>query len=306
MEPHKSKTGALDFFLHLGAIVSLYAIVGFLLNLLFTVINVAYPPVASYYFVPNISFPVAALIVLLPVFLILSKLTYKSYDLNPEKKQLAIRKWLTYLTLFITGAVIVADLITVIFYFLDGRDFTISFVLKAVSIFVVISGVFGYYINDLRETADVSKRKVWAVASSLFVVFAIILGFSVIGSPQKQRLIRFDQQKISDLQNIQSQIVSFWQTKKALPVSLDDLKDSLSYFDIPIDPQTGEVYFYKITSGNSFEICANFNLKSSAQLDSGIARPVKINQENENWTHESGTACFSRVVDPDRYPFFSR
>lgn len=304
MEPQKIKTGALDFFLHLGVVVVLYITVGFLLNLLFTVINTAYPLIDSYYYTPSISFPVAALIVLFPVFILLSWLTYRSYDADSNKKQLSVRKWLTYLTLFVTGAIIAGDLITVIYYFLDGRDFSTSFVLKALSILIVAVIVFGYYLNDLRDKIVSSQRKIWAIVAGILVLGTIVAGFSVIGSPKTQRLIRYDQQKLSDLQNIQSQIIQYWQTKGSLPTDLDAMKDSLSYFNIPTDPQTKTSYIFNVLSATSFELCANFNLDSNDNKSrSRLSKAYYAGDpNNENWLYKSGQSCFQRTIDTQRYP----
>jgi len=304
MEPQKTKTGALDFFLHLGVVVVLYITVGFLLNLLFTVINTAYPLVDSYYYTPSISFPVAALIVLFPIFVLLSWLTYRSYDADSNKKQLGVRKWLTYLTLFVTGAIIAGDLITVIYYFLDGRDFSTSFVLKAFSILLVAIMVFGYYLNDLRDKITSSQRKIWVIVAGILVLGTIVAGFSVIGSPKTQRLIRYDQKKLSDLQNIQSQIIQYWQTKGALPINLDAMKDSLSYFTIPTDPQTKTPYTFNVSSATSFELCATFNLDSgNNQAKAGLNRAYYAGDpNNENWAYKSGQSCFERTIDQQKYP----
>ena len=64
----------------------------------------------------------------------------------------------------------------------------------------------------------------------------IIAAFFIIGTPNSARLTQYDQQKVSDLQNIQTQIVNYWQKKSALPDSLSDLNDPISGFTVPTDP----------------------------------------------------------------------
>ena len=51
----------------------------------------------------------------------------KIYAVAIEKKQLGIRKWLVYVTLFISGIVLAGDLVTVLYYFIDGQDLTAGF-----------------------------------------------------------------------------------------------------------------------------------------------------------------------------------
>lgn len=307
----KPKMTAADFFLHLGLVAVLYVFIGFLINLVFTVIDAAYPPISANYFIsPSISFPVAALIVLFPIFILLSFITLKSYEADVTKKQLGVRKWLTFLTLFITGALVAGDLITIIYYFLDGRDLTASFLLKAMTLLVVAVIIFVYYTSDIREKLTSSQRKIWLAFSLAFTIGAIIAGFSVIGSPASQRMLRHDQQKISDLQNIQWQIVSFWQAKQFLPKNLLELKDPISGQIIPTDPETGESYVYEPAGAHSFKLCANFNKEGPSngykseftRSPQPMAYPKGAIGVDDNWQHGVGSVCFDRTIDPDRYP----
>jgi len=133
-----NKTSAKDFFLHLGAIVGLYTVAVSFINLLFKIINKAFPEVGANIYVwgggSEISLPIATLIVFFPIFVILSRLVHKIYIENPAKKDLAIRKWLTYITLFVAGIALAGDLVTVLYKFLDGQDLTAAFMLKALAV----------------------------------------------------------------------------------------------------------------------------------------------------------------------------
>src|SRR3989344_2483110 len=135
----ESKTTAKDFFMHLGAIVALYAVAIAFINLVFSVVNEAYPAVNSYsyYYSPQISMPVATLIILFPLFLFLSFVTYKSFEAAPLKKERGVRRWLTYITLFVAGIVFAGALVYVLFKFLDGQDFTAAFLWKALTVLIV-------------------------------------------------------------------------------------------------------------------------------------------------------------------------
>ena len=137
---------AKDFFLHLGAIAGLYATAIALVNLLFTVIDNAYPAVIeyNYYSSSSISLPVATLIIIFPIFILLSRLVYKTYELEPDKKQLGIRRWLTYITLFVAGIILASDLVTVLYKFLDGQDLTTAFIFKALVVFVLTGAIFKF------------------------------------------------------------------------------------------------------------------------------------------------------------------
>ena len=172
--------------------------------------------------------------------------------------------------------------------------------------------IFIYYI--LEKTTDISKSRIaktiLAYVGIVIVIASVIGGFIIVGSPYKQRSLRFDSQRVSDLSNIQWQIVNYWQSKGKLPLSLDDLKDSISGTTIPTDPENKTAYQYIFNGDLKFELCSVFSLKSQDTKGKGasgynnsfdiIRYPYAIS--DENWTHDSGNICFKRTIDPERYP----
>jgi hypothetical protein len=310
-----NKATAKDFFLHLGAIVSFYASAIALTTLLFQVINYAYPKItnAYQYYTPSISFQVATLIVAFPLFLFLSWLLQKSYAAEPALRETAVRRWLAYITLFVAGAVAAGDLVTLVYYFLDGQELTTAFVLKVLALFVVASGIFLYYFREIRNKIAPAERNAWRIAAALAILVSIAVGFMVIGSPADQRAKRLDSQRLSDLQTIQWQVVNFYQQKGFIPSALSELEDPISGFVVPRDPQTGAPYEYKLIgqSAKAFELCATFERAGSNQYYNGsMAAPTMPTEAGmkapESWQHEAGRTCFSRAIDPQLYPVRTR
>src|SRR3989338_6320887 len=285
MTMEQNRTSAKDFFLHLGSIVDLYVVAGNFINLLFKIINEAYPEVAaySYYYYQGgsqISLSVATLIVVFPVFVLLSRMVHKTYEESPEKKSLGIRKWLTYITLFVAGIMLVGHLVTVLYKFLDGQDLTAAFLLKALVVLLVSGAVFGFYLQDIRDKISSRSRKILAISVAVIILISIILGFGILGSPQNQRLLRLDNQKISDLQGIQWQVINYWQMNGMIPESMPSL---------PIDIE------YKKTNQMTFELCAQFNRESVVEQDPraiDIGYPMKESlMQNNDWSHKAGYYC---------------
>ncbi|MHB1330733.1 MAG: DUF5671 domain-containing protein [Minisyncoccota bacterium] len=309
-----NKITAKDFFLHLGAIVSFYASVIALITLLFEVINFAYPRItnAYYYAFPSISFQVATLIVALPLFLGLSWLIQKTYVNEPALRDSWLRKWLAYITLFVAGAIVAGDLVTVIYMFLDGQELTTGFLLKVLVLLSISLGVFAYYLREIRNVIEVKERNIWRGLALILTIASVVLGFMVIGSPKAQREYRYDMQKENNLQDIQWQVTNYWQMKGALPTALTDLNDSLKPGIVPKDPQTGEDYTYRSTGALSFELCAEFNRESRTGIAMGgnylMERSVYDTSMagGENWQHEAGQHCFERTIDPELYPKITR
>ena len=100
----------------------------------------------------NISF----LVVAFPVFLYVAQLTGRETRADPTKRASKVRRWLTYITLFIAGSVLIGDVATLI-YSLLGGELTVRFVLKAATIAVIAGSVFGYYLRDLRLGEEESQ-----------------------------------------------------------------------------------------------------------------------------------------------------
>jgi hypothetical protein len=190
-------------------------------------------------------------------------------------------------------------------HFFGRREITTRFILKALSILVVAAVIFGYYLDDVRKESPAKSAKYFAWISGVIILAAVIGAFFIVGSPMTARLIQFDQQKVSDLQNIQYQVVNYWQTKQKLPNSLSDLTDSIYGYTMPIDQQKNIPYEYTIKDAAvlSFELCATFNKPS--ENTAGLQRapaPYPSDGKNQIWDHASGRVCFERTIDKYLYP----
>ncbi|MEX0652297.1 MAG: DUF5671 domain-containing protein [Candidatus Paceibacterota bacterium] len=310
------KTTPRDFFFLIATFATLYISAVSLLTLLFQYIDILFgDTLQSLYYDPYsgaIRFSIASLIIIFPLYLYLTRSLNQEVRAHPEKKELGVRKWLIYLTLFIAGTTIIIDLIVLINTFLGGEVLTSGFILKVLSIIIVIGGVFMYYLQDLKGTWEKSKSLSQIIGGvvTLMVLTSIIGGFFIIGSPQTQRLMRFDQDKINDLSSIQWQVVTYFQQKETLPQTLAELEDPLTGFILPTDAQTDTAYSYEVVEGLTFKLCADFNKESKGYTH---AEPKAVRLEssvryggfdNENWAHGEGETCFERTIDPDKFPAF--
>ncbi len=317
----KPKVTPKDFFLWAGAMVALYVSVFSFISLLFEYINHAYPDPLNYNYVDPYSggmrFAIASLIVLFPVFLVLMRLIRRDIARIPEKRDLWVRRWALFLTVFAAGAAVIIDLITLINYFLGG-DLTTPFVLKVLVVLLVAGGAFLHFLADVRgywvQFPEYANRVGYAVA--VLAIVAIVSGFFIMGTPSEIRMYRFDDQKANDLTSIQWQIVNYWQQKEKLPAALSDLNDSISGFVVPVDKQSGQGYSYEITGKLAFKLCATFNAESQANQQTfariapvpAVPAGVKgIGDMGQSvWAHGAGLVCFERIIDPELYPPFSK
>ncbi|MFA6278949.1 MAG: DUF5671 domain-containing protein [Candidatus Paceibacterota bacterium] len=312
----KPKTTAKDFFLWAGAIISFYWTVIAYTFLVFDYINYTFPNALSYYpadpYQSGISGEMASVIVLLPVYLLLMYVIRRDSDKDPSRKEIWVRRWAIILTLFLAGAAMVADLITLLTTFLSGEELTTAFILKVAVIILVAAGVFMHFFADLRNYWDTnpSRRNMVRIGVAVLAIVTIGAGFFIVGTPAQARLARFDGQKVSDLQNIQSQVIGYYQAKQKLPGVITDLNNSLNYGPVPTDPQTGASYVYQPGEGLSFKLCATFSAASRANqsaLETRAVAPVPAGIKGgiapqDNWQHGAGTVCFDRTIDPSFYP----
>ncbi|MFH1346725.1 MAG: DUF5671 domain-containing protein [Spirochaetota bacterium] len=294
-------TGPKDVFLEFWLFGTLYLSAVFVVTLLFQYINYFFEDLANPYSFSQstVRWTVAILIAILPTHIFVLRLREKDYLTIPEKRESRLRKWLTYLTLFIASITCVIDFATLVFYFLDG-EISARFILKVLAVATVAGGVLWYYLTDLKRTTPETPKSAKLVRIiAVVAVIAVIAGaFFISGSPFAARSQKIDSQRENDLQGIQSQIIYHWQKKGVLPISLNELTDSISGYKAPNDPETGVPYEYKTTGKLNFEICATFS--AEIPKDNGTGR-YSVKNDNYLWDHGIGKTCFERTIDPALY-----
>jgi len=321
------------FFISLGVLVSLITSVSSFLVLLFETLNKKFPDVlnSTYqygynsYNYESIRSTLATLIIVFPVFLILSYFWRKLSKSGLGVKENIIFKWMIYLVVFLSSIVVVVDLVTLVRYFVSG-EITIRFIFKVLGTAIVACIVgFNYFFelrNHEKENSKNTVAIICTIFSSVILLGLIVWSFSVMGSPAKQRAWRLDDKRTEDLQSIQWQIISYWQQKEKLPTTLTDLSNPISGYSLPVDPEfeKGKTYEYIAKDKLSFELCATFSAKMPVgwqEYNYGGAIPIYRAMSdiktvssaypggvNESWDHEEGRTCFTRTIDKDLYPPF--
>ncbi|HLG59072.1 MAG TPA: DUF5671 domain-containing protein [Vicinamibacterales bacterium] len=147
---------AREAFMYLVLFGTLYISAYHLGSLVFDFINRAFPDAADRtfdgyddYVRRSIRWAVSALVVAFPVFLYTSWLTNRAIRADPTKRASKVRRWLTYLTLFVAASTLLGDVTTLVYNLLGG-ELTVRFVLKIVTVGLIAGTVFTYYLRDLR------------------------------------------------------------------------------------------------------------------------------------------------------------
>ena len=295
--------GAREAFFHLLTFASFYTTAISLLVLFFRYINRLFPDPAlgnDYYYenswdLSAIRWSIAALIVAFPLFVWLSRFLLKEMAENREKSWSPVRRWLTYLTLFVAASALMGDVITLVFALLEG-ELTIRFILKVLLVLIVAGGSFTYYFLSLKmpvKKENALFHRLFAAGAGVMVLIAIVWGIVIAGSPQSERLRKFDEVKISDFRAIQSEIsnITLGDTQYGdfadrrivtpIPATLEDVVGKAEYQKPNIvDPQTGELYEYEVASESVYTLCATFNT-------------VRDEQYDIFWNHPAGGHCYT-------------
>lgn len=232
----------------------------------------------------------AGIIIAFPIFLFLSRVIGSEVAREPEKRGSPVRKWLTYLTLFIAALVIIGDL-TVLVTRVLGGELAPRFVLKVIVVFLVASVVFGHYLGDLRreEEEAASHRRVAGppprmVAGAVFAV--AITGLLLSGTPRAERARQFDERRLEALRQISSAVTSYYNARRSLPDSLEALlhvPDGVAVETLT-DPSGARRYGYRTLDSLAYELCAEFEAEDSRS----VARTFRA----EFWRHGAGPKCF--------------
>lgn len=294
--------GARDAFFHLLAFAGLYTSVISFVLLAFAYINRWFPDAALERFVTDESFrsglrwPLAALIVAFPMFLWMTRLLLKEMLAHSEKQGSGVRRWLTYLTLFVAASVLIGDLITLVFSLLSG-DITVRFIVKVVIIFLVAGGVFTYYFSALRKPVaeQGSLHRSYALGTIAVVALTIVYGLFMAGSPGTERQRKIDAQRISDIRTIADATLSIvygkdrWSrpipapatlTLHPLPETLKRIVTETVSQRVPMTDPEDMPYQYRIDDRTHFSVCTAFHFDDQEQY-----APF--------WDHPAGEYCYT-------------
>lgn len=315
-EPYLS---AREAFLYLVLFTFLYLAAWSLGSVLFELVHRAFPDPATFHgghSVRALRWALAMLLISFPGYLALSRRSYLAARRDPDRRRSRVRKWLTYLTLFVAASTLLGDAITLLFNLLEG-ELTVRFVLKVVVVGGIAGGVFGYYLWDLRQDdlpleAVPARRpglRLFAAGVTLAVIASLVAGLAVAGSPAHARALKLDHERERDLRQIAGAIDRYWVEFDELPPDLKRLNATRGY-DLPSirDPESGALYDYLVNGESSYELCAGFTtstLPGDNPPAPGVPGSPRIAPHNDRdfWRHAAERSCYSiEARDDERSP----
>jgi hypothetical protein len=147
---------AREAFMYLVLFSTLYVSAYHLGSLLFDIINLTFPDPAEAsaqragYVRQSMRWSISSLVVAFPVFVYVSWLLNRDISADPIKRHSKVRRWLTYVTLFIAAGVLIGDVISLVYNLLGG-ELTTRFLSKVLVVGFIAGSIFWYYLADLRR-----------------------------------------------------------------------------------------------------------------------------------------------------------
>ncbi len=150
----RASLSARDAFIYLTLFSTLYLTCYHFGKLVFEFVNRAFPDPAldgdGGWRADAMRWSISTLTIAFPVFLLLTRSTERALKAHPIKRFSPVRRWLTYVTLFLAATILIGDLITLVYSVLGG-EITTRFILKVATVGAIAGSVFGYYLGDLRR-----------------------------------------------------------------------------------------------------------------------------------------------------------
>lgn len=294
MKQSQSNNAAKHAFFYLTSFFTLGVVAIGIGTLFFQIINYFFPDdIDSWrqFSQTALKFAISSLIIAAPVYYFVTR----NINLYISKKDLdydsGVRKWLTYIVLFIAIAIVIGDLITTVFNFLDG-ELTTRFILKALTILLIAGGIFIYYFTDIKNKDDASRRKkntFWSYVFLGFVLIPFVWSIFIIESPNVARQRKIDYKTIDSFQSIKNMINNFADIKNRIPPNFDELKTfsvTQMYSNIAWEELEQKNFEYKIIDKTHYQLCADF-LRDNREDKDNSKRYYYF-----DWQHASGYYCF--------------
>jgi hypothetical protein len=145
---------ARDAFLYLLLFTALFLSAFNVGSILFELIEKAVPdPAGSRFSASSLRWSVAFVVVAFPLYLFLTVRQGRELRRDPARRASKVRKWLTYLTLFVAAGFLVGDLVALVFNLLEG-ELTLRFLLKVAVVAAIAGTAGGWYLRDLRRDEE--------------------------------------------------------------------------------------------------------------------------------------------------------
>ncbi|MDX9779338.1 MAG: DUF5671 domain-containing protein [Patescibacteria group bacterium] len=212
-------------------------------------------------------FAISALLISAPIYYVTLSLINKGLVKQELSLASSLRRWLTYLIIFVNAVIILGVLIAIVNNFLSGA-LTLRFLLKFLSVLLIASAIFSYYFYDIKRTEVLAQslfRRLFAWISGALILVVFISAWFFVDLPQEARAKRLDQNLMNNIYQLENAVNNYYSLYGVLPENIEELQNNQDvYLDKShlSDPETGELIEYKKEGEEGFAFCANFRRDS--------------------------------------------
>jgi hypothetical protein len=244
-----------------------------------------------------LKFAIASLVIATPTYYFCNKFIYGSLYKGELDKESGVRKWLTYLIIFIAFLVMIGSLIAILVNFLNGA-LTTQIILKSLTTLIISGIVFSFYFYDIRREKTAGYKdsviKIYFFASLAVIVLTFVASLFIVESPQIARNRQIDQRVISNFYQIDQDLNNYYQVYKKLPADFTALKAEYTYISDELlkNPKTQEMFKYQVKGDREYELCTTFLTDASANTQN----KDMAYYYDTRWPHGIGYQCLTQKV----------
>lgn len=151
---------------------------------------------------------------------------------------------------------------------------------------IVYLGVVAYFRFWRRQPLSPMARNYFIVGALMLVGMAYAA--FILRTVPNQAEFAIDIERSTHIRNVATGVLEYYQSKGQLPVTLDALGPDRTGIQ-PVDPITGVPYDYRITSEDTYELCATFETDSVYYNPYGRIDLIE---------HDEGYDCLELNVPP--------
>lgn len=249
-------------------------------------------------------FAISALLIAGPIYYLSVSLINKGLKKKELSLESSLRRWLTYLIIFVNALIILGVFIGIVYNFLSGA-LTARFLLKLLSALLIAATIFSYYFYDIRKKVVGTQEKFnryFGLISAILLAIIFISAWFFVELPAEARAKRLDQNLMNNIYQLESAVNSYYALHNRLPLNLEELKQEKEVYlqdRYLADPETGRLIEYRLEEDNSFSFCAEFR-RASEELGSDRY----LYGRGSDKIYEAGYSCiegelWSKVVPGD-------
>jgi hypothetical protein len=290
---------AREAFMHLVMFATLYTFAFNVGAILFVLIARRYPDAAFQgrynEGLDSLRGSAAAVLTAFPIFLWMAWLIGRSLVREAEKRSSGIRRWLTYLTLFIAVLVLIGNFVSVITNLLSGA-LTARIALQSGVVFAIAGVVFGHYMLGLRRDESEGatgpvRPGVLGRLGAIGTVVVVVAGLMSSGTPHRARLTVLDDRRLEALVTMAKAIDGYSRAIGRLPDSLQAARSQVFPPETldQTDPVTSRPYEYVKLDSLSYQLVATFETADTLDASGSPVPP--------QWRHAAGPVRFTRPID---------